>query len=82
MNPTRDEITTWLVEQHAPTEWATFLDGLPWQIIRPGVQIARASKTHPALALGAAAVYSTDRQVKATISAHLDRHAAAQPKPD
>lgn len=73
MNPTREELAIWLTERQHPQEWADFLTGLPWHIIKPGVKIAVASKIHPAVALASAAAYTGDQQVRATIQAHLAR---------
>lgn len=77
MVPTQTEIADWLSgEQHRPAEqaqsWAGFLTGLPWDYIRPVVQIAVNSRAHPSVALATAARYSKDAAFVATAQRHLD----------
>lgn len=72
--PTLPELRAWLIERQHPEDWADFLAGLPWSIIKPGVQIAGASKVHPAVALGSAALHTGDQQIRDTIQAHLAGH--------
>lgn len=73
--PTQPEIRQYLLSRHAPARWAEFLHGLPWRYVRPLVQIAVNSKTHPALALGAAIRHSTDQEFRAAGTRHLQRKA-------
>lgn len=69
--PTLPELRAWLTQHHHPEDWTDFLTGLPWHIIKPGVQIAGASKIHPAIALASAAMYTGDQQIRDTIRQHL-----------
>jgi hypothetical protein len=79
--PTLPELRQWLIGQRHPAEWADYLDGLPWSIIKPGAQIAGASKVHPAVALGVAVLHTGDQRVRGTIRAHLAQHTPDPPHP-
>lgn len=69
--PTQHEIQQWLPTAKGQTDWASFLDGLPLHIIRPLVQIAVNSHTHPALALGTVAITTGDPEVRRVAQQHL-----------
>lgn len=74
--PGREEIADWLGRERGrpagqAAEWSRFLAGLPWRYVRPVVQIAVNSRTHPAVALATAARYSKDAAFVAAASRHL-----------
>ena len=77
--PTRDQIAEWLVRRGHPATWADYLEGLPWQYIRPVAAIAANSNVHPAAALATAALYSSDEEFRATARAHIDAKDPARP---
>lgn len=69
--PTLADIQQWLPATKGQTDWANFLHGLPWHIIRPLVQIAVNSHTHPALALGTVAITTGDAEIRRVAHDHL-----------
>lgn len=58
-------------------QWATFLHGLDWPIIKPLTQMAINTHMHPALAAGMVARSTRDENIKATLQGHLETKGAA-----
>lgn len=76
--PSREQIASWLEGEQGRTpeqagQWAEVLEGLPRRYVEPVVKLAVNSGTHPAVALGMAARYSSDVTFVGAARVHLDR---------
>jgi hypothetical protein len=65
--------------QQQAKQWASFLHGLDWNLIKPLVQIAKAANVHPALAAGNVIRTTRDDTVKTTLTQHLETKADREP---
>lgn len=76
--PSQTDIATWLRDTGRPHTWAASLTGLPWQYIRPVVEIAANTGVHPIAALSIAATYSQDQTFRTAATAHIAEHGAGK----
>lgn len=81
-SPTRKVITDHCTRAGATVkqakQWASFLHGLDWPLIKPLVQIALGSRAHVALAAGMVARSTQDENIRAILTTHLETKGAAQ----
>lgn len=78
--PTRKVIRDHLARKGVPAryqrDWAAFLHGLDWPVLRPLVQISVNTKVHPAITAAKVAEYTQDQGTRALLQGHIRTKAA------